>query len=439
VIAAAVVPFRESPTASFGIGIGCYFVLAFLAVIVVAVLGGTRPATLAVVVGLLAGDIFFAPPFDTLRVDLHPDLLTMIAFGLGGLVAAAFIGETARLAEEQAALGRVATLVARAIPPNELFSVVALEVGQVFNAASATLNRRESDGTVTTVASWTRDGDTVAERSRLVLGIHPTAPAAVSTTIVVSGRPWGNVIIFPRNRRFRGDTDERLGHFTDLVGMAVANAESRSELAASRARVVATADETRRHIERNLHDGAQQRLVSLGLELRATEAALPPELTDTKARLSQTVSGLNDVMEDLQEISRGIHPAILSTGGLGPAIKALARRSAIPVDLDIHADRRLPDRVEVAAYYIISEALTNSAKHAQASVIHINLTIDELVLRLSVQDDGVGGADPDRGSGLVGLKDRVESLGGTIDVASPPGAGTTVQASIPTDVKSHQP
>jgi signal transduction histidine kinase len=256
---------------------------------------------------------------------------------------------------------------------------------------------------------------------------------------MVSGRVWGDITISSRGRRLRGDTEERLGHFTDLVAMAVANADGRSELIASRARVVAAADEARRRIERNLHDGAQQRLVSLGLELRAAEAALPPELTDIKGRLSQTISGVNDVMEDLQEISRGIHPAILSKGGLGPAIKALARRSAVPVELDVRADRRLPDRVEVAAYYVVSEALTNAAKHAHATVIHVDLTADDAVVRLLVRDDGVGGASPDRGSGLLGLKDRVESLGGNLNLDSPLDAGTAVQATIPVDVTGERP
>jgi signal transduction histidine kinase len=446
VIAAVLVPFRSTPTRSFAIGLAGFLIWALFAVVVVAVLGGTRPAVLAVITGTLAGDLFFAPPYDTLRVDVHANLFGLIAFAFVGIVVAVLIGDMARLAEEQAALRRVATLVAGAVPAHELFSAVAEEVGQVFGAHVAALSRRRSDGTVTTVATWTRDGGSMAEDAQLTPATHPIRPADrrrtarvdVSTPIMVSGRVWGDITISSRGRRLPGDTEERLGHFTDLVAMAVANADGRSELIASRARVVAAADEARRRIERNLHDGAQQRLVSLGLELRAAEAALPPELTDIKVRLSQTISGVNDMMEDLQEISRGIHPAILSKGGLGPAIKALARRSAVPVELDVRADRRLPDRVEVAAYYVVSEALTNAAKHAHASVIHVNLTADDAVVRLSVRDDGAGGASADRGSGLLGLKDRVESLGGNLNLDSPPDAGTAIQATIPVDVRSEQ-
>jgi signal transduction histidine kinase len=215
------------------------------------------------------------------------------------------------------------------------------------------------------------------------------------------------------------------------VATAIANAESRAELAASRARVVAAADETRRRIERDLHDGTQQRLVSLGLDLRSAETMVPPEQTELRAQLSRATKGLGDVVENLQEISRGIHPAILSKGGLGPAIKTLARRSAVPVQLDLRAERRLPERIEVAAYYIVSEALTNAAKHAHASVVHVDVKAQDAVVRLSIRDDGIGGADPTQGSGLIGLRDRVETVGGRIEIASPAGTGTSLLVTIP--------
>jgi signal transduction histidine kinase len=203
------------------------------------------------------------------------------------------------------------------------------------------------------------------------------------------------------------------------------------ELTASRARVVAAADETRRRIERDLHDGTQQRLLSLALELRAAEAAVPPDLPQLEAQLSRTATGLAEVVAELQEISRGIHPAVLSKGGLGPAIKALARRSVIPVELHLRTDRRLSAPLEVAAYYVVSEALTNAAKHSQASMVRIDVATADAVLRLSVSDDGVGGADASRGSGLIGLRDRIESLGGTIEVTGAPGTGTSILARIP--------
>jgi signal transduction histidine kinase len=229
------------------------------------------------------------------------------------------------------------------------------------------------------------------------------------------------------------DTESQIAEFTELVATAVANAESRSELTASRARVVATADETRRRIERDLHDGTQQHLVSLALELRAAAAEVPPELDELAARLSRTARGLANVAEDLREISRGIHPAILSRGGLGPALRTLARRSTVPVELDVRTDRRLPEPVEVAAYYVVSEALTNAAKHASASVVHVDLEADHSIVQLTIHDDGVGGADPGQGSGLIGLRDRIEALGGKIELASPAGGGTSLFVKIPID------
>jgi signal transduction histidine kinase len=206
---------------------------------------------------------------------------------------------------------------------------------------------------------------------------------------------------------------------------------SRDELAASRARVVAAGDETRRRIERDLHDGTQQRLVSLGLELRAAEATVPPGHDELRRRLAHAASGLAGALEDLQEISRGIHPVILSRGGLGPALRTLARRSAVPVTLDVRGDGRLSEPVEAAAYYVVSEALTNAAKHAGGSEVHVDVDAAGTELRLSVRDDGAGGARFGAGSGLIGLRDRVEALDGTLELDSPEGGGTTVRAAIP--------
>jgi PAS domain S-box-containing protein len=208
-------------------------------------------------------------------------------------------------------------------------------------------------------------------------------------------------------------------------------AGSRAELAASRARIVTAADETRRQIERDLHDGVQQRLVSLALEQRSAATVVPPELPGLQAQLSRVVDGLAGALEELQEISRGIHPAILTHRGLTPALKTLARRSAVPVELAVRAETRLPEPVEVAAYYVVSEALTNTAKHAHASAVHVAVEARDGVLELSIRDDGSGGADPTRGSGLIGLADRVDALGGTIEVASPVGQGTTLLITLP--------
>ena len=214
--------------------------------------------------------------------------------------------------------------------------------------------------------------------------------------------------------------------------MASSLERSRADLAASRVRIVASSDQTRRRIERDLHDGTQQRLVSLGLELRAAELTVPPELADVKQQMSQVAEGLDGALDDLREISRGIHPAILSEGGLEPAIKALARRSPVPVELELRTEARLPERIEVAAYYVVSEALANAAKHARASVVRVMLdAADDDVLHLTVRDDGIGGADLAHGSGLIGLIDRVEALGGTVAITSPSGEGTTVVIQLP--------
>jgi signal transduction histidine kinase len=255
--------------------------------------------------------------------------------------------------------------------------------------------------------------------------------AAVGAPIIVDDRVWGAAIVGSSRGPLPEDTEERVEDFTDLVATAIANAETHTELTASRARIVAAADDARRRIERDLHDGAQQRLVSLGLEIRTVEASLPPELHSFKEQISHLVTGLAGISADLQEISRGIHPAILSKGGLGPALKTLARRSSVPVELDVGVDQRLPDSVEVAAYYVVAETLTNVAKHARASVITVHVKADDANLQLLIRDDGIGGADSDKGSGLTGLHDRVEALGGHMTISSQPGSGTSLAVTIP--------
>jgi signal transduction histidine kinase len=262
--------------------------------------------------------------------------------------------------------------------------------------------------------------------------------STVSGPIMVEGRLWGAVMVSSLEE-LPAETEERVDKFTELVATAVANAESRSELAASRRRIVATSDETRRQIERDLHDGTQQRLVSLGMAVRAAEANLPPERDDLRVQLSGVAKGLVAAVEDLQEISRGIHPAILSKGGLGPALQALAHRSAIPVDLEITTDVRLAEPIEVAAYFVASEALANAAKHSDASRIDVSLEQRDGRLLLSVRDNGIGGADAALGSGLVGLTDRVEALGGSIHVSSRPGTGTKIAVELPVELESPEP
>jgi len=232
-------------------------------------------------------------------------------------------------------------------------------------------------------------------------------------------------------KRMASDTEERLERFSGLATTAIAYVESRAELTESRRRTVAASDEARRLIERNLHDGTQQRLVSLALAVRATEAAVPPDWRDIRSELTQIAAGLADAATELQEISRGIHPVSLEHAGLGAALRTLARRSAVPVELDITVEDRIPEPVEVAAYYVVSEALANAAKHAQATAIDVSLARCDGNVLVSIRDNGVGGADPARGSGLVGLNDRVEALGGSLELRSRSGQGTCITAMLP--------
>jgi signal transduction histidine kinase len=255
--------------------------------------------------------------------------------------------------------------------------------------------------------------------------------SAVASPIVVEGRLWGAIGIGSRSAPLPADTERRMVNFTELVATAVANAESRAELEASRARIVAAADETRRQIERDLHDGIQQHLVTLAVELAGVKEAVSSEQPDLRSELSRLERDMRVVLDELREISRGVHPAILSKGGLGPALKSLARRSSLNVRLKLGDLDRLPEPVEVAAYYAVSEALTNAAKHAKASVAQVDLQLQNGRLRLSISDDGVGGADPAQGSGILGLTDRVEALGGTVCLISPAGAGTSLILNLP--------
>jgi signal transduction histidine kinase len=260
------------------------------------------------------------------------------------------------------------------------------------------------------------------------LAIH----SRVAAPIVVGDDIWGvAVAISSPAKPMPVDTESRIADFADLVATGIAAATARADLIASRARIVAAADDARRRIERDLHDGAQQRLISLGLKLRMAHDCVPVGLDDLKSELSEAVLGLTDVSKELQEMSRGIHPAILAQGGLVPALQTLARRSAIPVSLEAAIDQRLPDSVEVTTYFVLAEALANTAKHAQASEVMVRARTTEDSICLSIHDDGVGGADSANGSGLIGLKDRVEVLGGRMRVTSPAGQGTSIHVTIP--------
>jgi predicted ATPase/signal transduction histidine kinase len=403
--------------------------------------------------------------FTTERLDGVKLIAGQLAVSLDN---AQLYAEFRRIADEQAALRRVATLVARGVEPSEVFDAVTDEMRRCTDAMTAGLWRYETSSELTLLAGAAADtallaewpvgtrtpieGNTlastvlqtrraarmddyenvtgsIAERVRNV-GVR----AAVGVPIIVDQGLWGMAAVGSiRPGPMPADTEARISDFADLVATAIANAATRAELIASRARIVTAADDARRRLERNLHDGAQQRLVSLGLAVRMAESSVAADQTDLKDELSRVSSGLIGVSEDLREIARGIHPAILSKGGLGPALKTLARRCSVPVVLDVTIDRRLSARVEVAAYYVVAEALTNAAKHSHASQVSVRVATQDGNLRLRIQDDGIGGANSAKGSGLIGLKDRVEALGGNMQISSPQGSGTSLYITIPLD------
>jgi signal transduction histidine kinase len=365
----------------------------------------------------------------------------------------------------------VATLAVRGTAPSEVFWVVACELGRLLHADYAWISRFESDHTECHLADW-HDPDLpeigvpfggrwpmwddiilaemYAEMYRTGRPVRSTYTSAstpsvvgdwlrargvgqvVTCPVIVDGRIWGKVAVgFLGSRVAPDDIEERMGEFVKLVACTIMQAEYRAELISSRARLVTASDETRRHIERDLHDGAQQRLIALGLALREAEANAPAEDDALRQSLSNAADHLSGALAQLQEICRGLHPAIMKQKGLGAAIKGLTRRSPVPTELRIGIDQRLPDRIEIIVYYVVSEALTNVLKHADASNVYIDLSRNERGVHLAIRDDGVGGADLRGGTGLIGLKDRVEAVEGTIEVSSPIGGGTSLRISIP--------
>jgi signal transduction histidine kinase len=387
--------------------------------------------------------------------------------GFTELAATAIANAQARVelrgfAEEQAALRRMATLVARGAPPGQVLAAVTGEAGRLLHADHAGMGRYGPDGTTTVIASWSSTGPafpvgtqwgparrnlhTVIFQTRRPAridnyddGSGPLAEAhralglraAVGVPVSVEGRLWGVMAVESRTEPLPVGTETRLAGFTELAATAIANAEAQAALTASRTRIVVTADQTRRRIERDLHDGAQQRLVSLALRLRDARAAVPTGAGELAQQLDGAVTDVLDVLDELREIARGLHPAMLADGGLRAALAALASRSAVPVRLDVQVAERLPEPVEIAAYYTIAEALTNAAKHACATAAQIEVTARDRVLHVRVRDDGRGGADFSHGSGLVGLKDRAEALGGHLELYSPPRVGTTLEITLP--------
>jgi signal transduction histidine kinase len=367
-----------------------------------------------------------------------------------------------RLAREQAALRRVATLVARGAPAQEVFEAVCEETGMLVGSASANLARFLEDDQVETLAGWSlrdihvpagtllpHEDDTVdavvlrtgapGRFDRYDLATSEFAAfirargirSEVAAPVLVDGAVWGALIAgTDAEEPLPEETERQVASFAELVATALANATARTELIASRARIVAAGDAARRRIERNLHDGIQQRLVALILELRALER-VPVPREELERELSRLQDDLGHALDELREIARGLHPALLSQAGLSPALRSLASRSPVPVELAVTVEGRLPAPVEVAAYYLVSEALANAAKHADASLVSVAVSADDGTVTATVRDDGRGGADPTGGSGLTGVRDRVEAIGGRLAIVSPPGGGTTLTAELP--------
>jgi PAS domain S-box-containing protein len=371
------------------------------------------------------------------------------------------LAEVGRLAQEQRALRRVATLVASEATHERVFAAVSEETARVLEVSASAVFRYEGDDTATVVGRHDRDavgvfavGDRILADDNTAIGRARDSglPArvndylaldtevaktmtrvgyrsTVAAPIFVAGIPWGAVAI-ASTETLPTESEGRLMAFSELVSLAVASAQAREDLQSSRARIVKAGDEQRRKLERNLHDGAQQRLVSLALTLRLARTKLESAPDSLEPILAGAAEELNLALEELRELARGLHPAALTEQGLAPAIRTLGERLPIEVKVD-DLDERLPDHLEATAYYICSEALTNVAKHAGASSAHVTFERASDALRFEISDDGRGGADPRAGSGILGLRDRAEAAGGTLFVISPPGKGTLVTATLP--------
>ena len=388
-----------------------------------------------------------------------------------GELAAAAVAEAAgrerlrRLADEQAALRRVATLVAVEHDSEALFAAITEETGRILGAWQANLARFVGEREALVVGAWTAPGGTpgIGSGERVTLDgqtaagqVHDTGCAsrvddyerrsgplvdhlldlglrsAVGAPVRVGGELWGALIVSSERRHaFDAETERRAEDFAELVATALAEADAREQLAASRARLVEASYDARRRIERDLHDGAQQRLVGLALDLRRAETEVERAPESAPELLREARASLDEALAELRELARGIHPAVLTERGLEPALEALGARSPVPVCVEASLPGRPPPAVEAAAYFVVSEALANVAKYAGASSVEVRVAGENGALAVTVADDGEGGADPAQGSGLRGLRDRVEALGGRFSVSSPSGRGTTVIAELP--------
>jgi signal transduction histidine kinase len=407
---------------------------------------------------MVAGSNLEQPlPADTeARLASFTDLLAMAIASAEGRA------HLTQLAEEQAALRRVATLVAAGTPPDELFAAVTVEIGNLLPVDYVYMGRYEPDGMLALVAAWGSVGEHFRAGTRgkiggwnLVTRVFETGRSAradgladatgelgnaaresgfrsaVGTPILVDGGLWGVVIAgSTMEQPMPPDTETRLASFTELLAMAIANAEGRVALAASRARIVAAGDESRRRIERDLHDGAQQRLVHAMIVLKLALAELPEGEQSARELVTEALHHAEQANSELRELAHGILPAALTRGGLRVGIEGLLSRLSLPVNVDLQVDR-LPGGIEATAYFVISEALTNVVKHAQASSAEVTALVEHGMLRVEIRDDGRGGARGEHGGGLGGLEDRVAALGGQFLLESPKGAGTRVLALLP--------
>jgi signal transduction histidine kinase len=414
-----------------------------------------------------------AGPFvrESITDSLLSSQLFLATAALTSMILAAVTAERARagdelraLAGEQGALRRIATLVAGEPAPGAVFEHVTEEVARLLAVPSASVVRYEGDASATVVGGWREpgsrsvelgaryllDGDSVLARvyrsgkPQRIEGYEDAGGAlarrlralgyraSVAAPVTVGGELWGALVASSKHRDgLAHGSERRLCDVAELVAQALANADAYEKLATSRARVVEAGDAERRRLERNLHDGAQQRLVSIAVQLRLVEASLEANPPRARHDLAEAQDQLSQALSELRDLARGIHPAILTDGGLAPALSALAHRAPLPVEITQAPDGRLPEPVEAAAYYLVAEAITNVAKHAHASHVAVSVRRDDGRVVVEVSDDGVGGADPVAGSGLHGLADRVEALHGRLRVESPPGGGTRVEARIP--------
>jgi signal transduction histidine kinase len=373
------------------------------------------------------------------------------------------VAQLEALVAEQAALRRVATLVAGDPDARRLFDAVCREVGRVLGVESVNVVRFEEDATQTIVGAWAAgaapwfpagervplDGETVSGKLRrsgrpqrvddytgvegeLVKRLGEVGiRSAVGAPVRFAGRSWGGIVASSgRSRAFPEGAELRLADFAELVTAALANVDAREKLAASRARIVEAGYEERRRLGRDLHDGAQQQLVGAVISLKLAKRSLTHAPEEAHERLDEALEQMTSGIRDLRELGTGIHPSILTDRGLGAALEALASRSPMPVELSEPPPRRLPTPVEMTAYFVVAEALTNAAKYARCTHVHVSMRVEAGSAIVEVRDDGVGGADPSAGSGLRGLADRVNALGGSLEIESPPGEGTTISGRI---------